>query len=405
MPRDDFSDYIKRRLAQRAGYACSICNRITVGPSEESPDSVNLTGVAAHISAASPGGRRYDHSMTVDQRTGIENGIWLCTTHADLIDGDASVYTIPALERIKKNHEEKIRIKQSGIGIEKGVITKIELSNFGLIADPVSLDFTDRNIIMGSNGVGKTLICEMIASLSKKKYLNRWTKKTRLKRNSFCDIYYFKNQLDKFSISIDRDGQISYAMNGSDIPILVPPIHIVYIKDSYWNFLQKVPEQEREERSLVDLLSAYFKLTKDEFISIVSNMEKSKKYFMNDISLNNDKDDIMVITSGGRGFGLRFGALSTGEQERVLLEIALKIAGYYAKFNTTILLVESTSFGTIDSAGINHLLNIIRTEEMNFQFFLTLLQNTGYNLVDFKVHTLVKNKAGVVTVEFNPHPG
>jgi hypothetical protein len=50
--------------------------------------------------------------MTREERRHISNGIWLCTTHADLIDGDAATYTADELRKMKKEHEERIKIIQ-----------------------------------------------------------------------------------------------------------------------------------------------------------------------------------------------------------------------------------------------------------------------------------------------------
>jgi hypothetical protein len=107
MARDEFSSLVKERLAERAGQRCSMahCRRTTVGPSNESPVSVANIGVAAHICAASQGGRRYDREMTPEQRSSIDNGIWLCAIHATLIDRDEVRYTKDTLHAIKREHE------------------------------------------------------------------------------------------------------------------------------------------------------------------------------------------------------------------------------------------------------------------------------------------------------------
>jgi hypothetical protein len=114
--RDEFSLPTKQALELRANSRCSFrgCPQITSGPSEESAESINRTGVAAHIhgAASGRGSRRYLASMTREDRRHISNGIWLCTTHADLIDGDATTYTADDLKKMKKEHEEKIRIIQ-----------------------------------------------------------------------------------------------------------------------------------------------------------------------------------------------------------------------------------------------------------------------------------------------------
>ena len=77
--RDEFSKDVILRVAKRAAFRCSHpqCAAATVGPSDESSGAVANVGVAAHICAASPGGPRYDRSMTTEQRSSIDNAIWV----------------------------------------------------------------------------------------------------------------------------------------------------------------------------------------------------------------------------------------------------------------------------------------------------------------------------------------
>jgi hypothetical protein len=108
--RDDFTEDTKRRLRLRAGNHCSFtgCNQITSGPSDQSTRAVANVGKAAHISSAATGGPRYDASLSPEQRSSIDNGIWCCSTHADLIDRDVLKYTIAGLHRMKAEHEALI---------------------------------------------------------------------------------------------------------------------------------------------------------------------------------------------------------------------------------------------------------------------------------------------------------
>ena len=64
-----------------------------------------MTGKAAHIHAAAPGGRRYLASMTPDERKGISNGIWLCSHHAGWIDDDEVTYTADELRAMKREQK------------------------------------------------------------------------------------------------------------------------------------------------------------------------------------------------------------------------------------------------------------------------------------------------------------
>lgn len=72
-------------------------------------------GEAAHMAGARPGSGRYDENMTPEQRCAIENGIWLCSKCAKMVDDDAITYPMPLLASWKKQAEERARN-----AIEKG---------------------------------------------------------------------------------------------------------------------------------------------------------------------------------------------------------------------------------------------------------------------------------------------
>ena len=73
-----------------------------------------MIGKAAHIHAAAsgPGARRYLASMSREERIHITNAIWLCATHADLIDRDEVTYTADVLRAMKAEHEANWKAKQ-----------------------------------------------------------------------------------------------------------------------------------------------------------------------------------------------------------------------------------------------------------------------------------------------------
>jgi hypothetical protein len=106
--RDEFPIKVRRQLAERVGGVCSYCAAPTSAPSDERSGASNNVGFAAHITAAAPGrgARRYDPSLSAEQRASYENGIWLCGTCAKKIDGDASTFTVEALQDIKKKAEQ-----------------------------------------------------------------------------------------------------------------------------------------------------------------------------------------------------------------------------------------------------------------------------------------------------------
>lgn len=104
--RDDFSEGVKRVLAERAAYLCSYqgCRELTVMPSSD-PEKAIRTGRAAHIHAASPNGPRYDPNQTAEERSSIHNAIHLCTRHADVVDRDETAHSADTLREWKRSHE------------------------------------------------------------------------------------------------------------------------------------------------------------------------------------------------------------------------------------------------------------------------------------------------------------
>jgi hypothetical protein len=113
--RDDFTKETRDILAKRVGMRCSNpgCRKLTTGPRTES-NHVVCIGVAAHITAASPGGPRYDTSLTDTQRRAPENGIWLCQNHGKLVDNDRSRYTVEELRSWKEQAEAYARAELEG---------------------------------------------------------------------------------------------------------------------------------------------------------------------------------------------------------------------------------------------------------------------------------------------------
>jgi hypothetical protein len=129
-PRNDFSRPTKEILAKRAGQRCSNpdCGRATSGPHEDDHRAVNL-GVAAHITAAAPGGPRYNRCLTPEERSGIGNAIWLCQTCAKLVDSDVSYFREERLIMWKRKHEE----------LTKQRMVALEISNATPIFDTLQI--------------------------------------------------------------------------------------------------------------------------------------------------------------------------------------------------------------------------------------------------------------------------
>jgi hypothetical protein len=108
--RDDFPREVVRALRERVGGRCSNpdCRQPTSGPNEDD-ERATIIGVGAHITAAAPGGPRYDAQLSHEERSAITNGIWLCQNCGRLVDSDCGAYPVDVLRMWKGLAEHQAR--------------------------------------------------------------------------------------------------------------------------------------------------------------------------------------------------------------------------------------------------------------------------------------------------------
>src|SRR5665811_517894 len=108
--RDEFSTHTKEVLARRVGFRCSNpgCRQQTIGPHDDPSRAINI-GMAAHVTAASAGGPRYDHLLSPTERRSVVNGIWLCQTCGKLVDSDELRFSVESVKGWKLISEAMTR--------------------------------------------------------------------------------------------------------------------------------------------------------------------------------------------------------------------------------------------------------------------------------------------------------
>lgn len=139
--RDDFSSSTIRKLRDRVSGRCSNPDhRVpTTGPTTD-PTKINNIGKAAHITAAAPGGPRYNDSLTSDERRHINNGIWLCAICADKIDKDAETYSVELLQNWKRKAEA---IAEFELGSELPSLKELQLFKNLVFKEPLKGSIPD----------------------------------------------------------------------------------------------------------------------------------------------------------------------------------------------------------------------------------------------------------------------
>jgi hypothetical protein len=122
--------------------------------------------MAAHITAASPGGPRYDPSLTPEARSGADNGIWLCHNHGKLVDNDRKRFTVEVLRRWKADAEAEDRDRvgntaaaasNPGIHIEKHAMVMGDIH-----AQEVHFNSSIHSAVLGPQSLERTRPLENI---------------------------------------------------------------------------------------------------------------------------------------------------------------------------------------------------------------------------------------------------
>jgi AAA domain len=213
--RDNFSPGTIDLLAKRAGYMCAFpgCRRLTVGPSEDRATETTMVGVAAHITAASKRGPRYDPSLSSAERSSERNGVWMCQTHGKLIDDNPSKHSVEEISRWKKQHEEWVfaRVSNAENLLTDG-ISAVRLKEVGPFGDRVTVKLGRHNVVYGPNNAGKSTLCEAIAAFSGRANYNRFAHRWDFCRGSPRDI-------EIEAVASHRDAATLVSLSQQNLPI------------------------------------------------------------------------------------------------------------------------------------------------------------------------------------------
>ena len=151
MARIEFSPTTKRLIADRAGHQCSFptCTRRTVS-ADPVGESTSGSGVAAHIYSASPRGPRGQAGLIKDELLQPENGIWLCSDHAKLVDNNrGEAFPPETLLSYKALQEARVIREVQGIYLPIGWIHEIEVHQNPLFTPGQKVTLAKLNLIFG----------------------------------------------------------------------------------------------------------------------------------------------------------------------------------------------------------------------------------------------------------------
>jgi hypothetical protein len=365
--RDDFSSITRDILAKRSGYICAYpgCRRMTIAGSHDRKSGLTMTGVAAHIAAASKKGPRFDSEMSSDERTSEQNGIWTCQIHGKFIDDNPSKCTAQELHRWKSQHEQWVfdRVEQ-GMELFNDGIYRVEFRAVGVFLESYSIPLAMHNILVAPNDAGKTTFAQIIAAFSGGQHWINFNERFKFKLQrtdeSFIEISRQKNDhktkvrlcpqtlnTEKSSARRKRN-RIHIILNGS--PSIDWPrqnFKVLYFEDQLARTGPADPKDSfvKAIRYLANIFSIHEDIIwdslRDEFF-----VDSLFGYRIRRVGHRK----LQVKVPDGRDFYIPHAGLSFTEKQLTFLEIALKLLSITPNSENWLLILDSGFFQRLDQA-------------------------------------------------------
>ncbi len=366
MARADFTNKTKEIVAARSGYRCSFpgCDLITIGPGA-GPDETTSIGVAAHIFAASLGGPRGTGGLTEEELTKVGNAIWLCSRHARLVDNNrGDKYPPESLLSHKALHEARIARELQGLFTPVGWIHELKIRNSPIFKSDTLIRFGKLNLIVGNNATGKSALCEWLAGFVEMEVLERW--RNRCDKGypiEICMTYYNPDPRSLYML-IDKHGRIAYSENRTRIPLNPVPIKFVYPR---WRSLS-----DTSDFNDLQLFSYLLRLDESIIINLCKEVDLYEHATVKNIRFQEEEGILrMRADVSGAVPGLSFHALSAGEQEQVLIELATATARIYGKYVPTVLILDA-SITMFFESWFEYYVNHFSDPNSQFQTFVVI---------------------------------
>jgi hypothetical protein len=372
--RSNFTTGVKRIVASRSGYQCSFpgCPALTIGPGRN-PHSVSVTGVAAHIYSAAKMGPRGQGSLTPAELVSSANAIWLCETHAKLVDNNRGTNFPPAvLISYKGFHEAAISRRHAGIHAPLGWFHELRIIRGPVFKTPAKVRFGKLTILSGNNSTGKTALWQWLASVSDPaRGLKRWKSRVRNDPAPWFEVTYFSPMENVVRVRISNTGKPAFRLNKTPVPFNPISTRFIVIQRIDRGDLEEHEKDAWENWSDLERISAALHIDIVELENILQHVGRPDRFiqrvWVDKATTGPDglRGEVKVKLKSHGKFYPTFSSLSGGEQVDLLIEIGIALAGFSAQYVPTVLVLDA--FRSLDAAGQKYWSSYLSEPEHLFQ--------------------------------------
>jgi len=391
--RDEFSLATKRLLAERASQRCANpeCGRTTSGPSDDESGSSTLLGKAAHITAASKGGPRYDFSLSSAQRSSPDNGVWLCAECADRIDKkeNETSYPVELLRSWKNFHESTagtdFAAKQNRATYP---VRQLILENFAGVKGDVSVKFAALTIFYGtsklSHNIGKLLqifsnrdlferVCQPTSTSTLELGCIPVTDDVSLRVTAETSEPRIFSKVGKLRLTLSDDrtfivrasnDRVDLYLDDSPVPVFSPVVNVIAFTNDYHRVIFGNSSAEKD-RNTVEAVASFFGISSGELMSCIEGVPTDSSVFGYEYEIRG-KSELLIKLPSWDDFR-RLVLISGGESNRFVLDLAVRIASYSSKIKPTVLVIDQANIIYLDQKGWGLFLGWVERTKPSFQ--------------------------------------
>ena len=376
--RIKFPQKIRELVAQRAGYRCSFpgCGQLTIGPAKD-PDKAATNGTASHIYCAAVSGKgpRGTGGLSENDLKSAQNAIWLCGHHASLIDEHhGEDYSADILHSYKALHETRVAYEHAGIHAPFGWVDSVKVDSCPLFSEKFEFKFAKLNLIIGGNSVGKTALCEWIATNFNPIYLERWEKiiPEKQKRVS-SEIRYHNPNPHCINVEFLSEDYPRYKLDRKSMFVSIDPVKVI--------FPAEIQFGNQEEQNDLALVANALNLHPYEVKALCDNIGTNSDYFEKAWFKENKEGCYMYVqvqnTTPSNPRQLRL--LSDSERAILLMQLGMIAADKLSVMGPTLLILDS-GFNRFDTNWLRRYANILGSPTCRFQTIAsTRLSNINFD--------------------------
>ncbi len=352
--RVNFLPPIKLLASQRAGYKCSFpeCGKVTIGPGP-TPDTVSKLGKAAHIYAASPNGPRGQGAMSEDQLRSVRNCIWLCSTHADLVDlHRGEKFPASVLYGYRDLHESRVSRELGDLPSLNGWVESITLGPNPFFAAGTKIQFGKSTVFHGPNGTGKTAVLEWMATAFSSELASRWD------RTDFSLDVRFLDSVRAHDIEFAHiDSRAECVVDGKAVPFNPLDLTVVFV-------VKEGPEGVLASRLPLERIAEQVGITPQDAAAVIPFISKDPESIISRATV--EGTELEITFRDGRARNMPFFSLSASLQELVVIECAIAHSTVLSGYRPVMLCLDA-DFGIFDRDNASAVLQRVSSPDLQFQ--------------------------------------